>query len=416
MTAPHDAPGITGTVLFTSEYAMMGRSCFLTSGPHAIPEIQIPVLADYAAHCQNTGQKVTPATYRAYTAPRSDVAICREIEVADDTALAHLREPSEQYLYCITPTDYTSEDGPADLLHLTVSGVDPEFDWLEIAAYFSAAALYRSAARLLRSRADVRTWRLQHHWGALAPSISPLVIDLHRRADRLTALATLSPSSLRSTALTPSARARWHTSYSDLLAGFRRHGVPDPDIDRRDACAAHITVSLPGDRTITARCARTGTLPADPTTVRSWLIERTFQGTATEGSCLNLLDPSGLAKAFGGQVHLVTSAIVAAHKRQQAGQLRLCPQCRAEVWDNRLEGEPCPACLPSHQEHTLMVEDIAEHLASEHGINVAAAATTADSETVKRWAQGQGLPDTTGLQSMTARYLHARAPHSPPPS
>ncbi|WP_433358616.1 hypothetical protein [Streptosporangium sp. CA-115845] len=181
--------GITGTVLFSSEYAM-GRYVFLSPGAHTIPEIQIPFLADYAAHCQGIGQKVSPASYSAYTATRADEAIGQEIEAPDDGPLSHLKQPGEHYLYRITPTDLTGEEGPADLLHLTVRGVDPEFGWLEIGAYFTSTDLYRTAVQLLRARATMRTWRLRNHWGVLAQTMSPLITDLLQRADHL---ATLIP-------------------------------------------------------------------------------------------------------------------------------------------------------------------------------------------------------------------------------
>ncbi|GGL48056.1 hypothetical protein [Planomonospora parontospora] len=403
--------GITGTVVFASDYAM-GRYVFTTSGAHAIPEIQIPFLADYAAHCQSIGQKVTPASYSTYTATFPEEAISQELKNPGDGPLPHLKQPGEHYLYTITPTDFTAEEGPADLLHLTVRGVDPEFDWLEIGAYFTAAALYQTAVRLLRHRAETRTWRLRNRWGALASVISPLVTDLCERADRLAALIPPPPAPR---VLTLAMLAQLHTSYSDVLAQLRRHGVPDPGIDQRDACTTHITVPLPGGRALTARCAHTDTLPANPAAVRSWRIERTIHGVLAEEDTFEIMDPSRLAEVLGREAELVVNALAAATVRQQAKRSRPCPACDRQVWDNRLKGEPCSMCTPSHAvtEHTLFrFDDIAKHLVSEHGIDVTTATVTP--EAVKRWASEQDLPSTLTEQAMIAHYLHEQTPHRIP--
>ncbi|MEU9835617.1 hypothetical protein AB0D67_29125 [Streptosporangium sp. NPDC048047] len=186
MTSPNQF-ALTGTVVFASDYAM-GRYVFLASGAHTIPEIQIPFLADYAAHCQHTGQKVTPASYSAYVKDFPQEAIGQEPTDCDNGLPPHLKQPGEHYLYVITPTDFTAEEGPADLLHLIVQGTDPEFGWLEIGAYFTLAALCQEAAQLLRSRAAMRAWRLRNHLGMLAPLMSPILASMCERADRLAAL------------------------------------------------------------------------------------------------------------------------------------------------------------------------------------------------------------------------------------
>ncbi|WP_188186934.1 hypothetical protein [Nonomuraea sp. SYSU D8015] len=316
---------------------------FDITGPGSVPDVQIPLLAAYAARCHETGQHVAPATYRQHL--RSIQSYAAPVERPRGEPEPHWA-PGERWHYVITPTADTRVD-VAQLLQLDIEVLDPEFAWLPYEEFPSVEQLLRAGATILRQQAQDRVRRLRRHFDRHAGVVSRQVRYCTGLATHIDAVA----DQIVGTDDTDDGRsldtmAQRHQLYADVLAELRLIGMPDVGIDRTPDGELCLSFALDESRTLRA-CAITGSLPARREHLTGWRVEHHRPEGAPAQLVYHAPDPDHrpMVRAMAAAFERLSTELTEARQRRANGQTRPCPTCSAKVIDSRLRDEPCQHCV-----------------------------------------------------------------------
>ncbi|WP_431921422.1 hypothetical protein [Nonomuraea jabiensis] len=356
---PSAAPA-QAQLIFASSYAM-GKVRYHATGPSAEPLVQLPVLAEYVAYCQQSDRPVTPKTYDEYLHYHPEGVepnlVRRPLSDNDEHISEDWQAPGERYTYLITPTPFTNEEGPESLLHLDVSWRDEhEFGWMEYAAFFYPEDLYRHAVQALRDQAAARVRALRQSFCAAAGDASAVVATLRARADRLAEHAdTLTRGAHPFHPAGPTHLPIVHErrrAYADVLSYLSLLNVPRVRIERKDRDMG-IIAYLPQDRYVWAVCSLARTLPAARQELRGWRVElrSPYGGGLSHPLTVTYHfdgnpDHRPMAEAFARLYAETSAAIAKANTRHAEDGNRTCPRCQEFRSDARLNDEYCAQCIP----------------------------------------------------------------------
>lgn len=334
----------TGVITFGSSPASRSTH-FDLQGPGSAPEIQVPLLSAYVAHCHHTGQSVNPATYRTYLKALQTHAA--PVERPEDHPDAYSDE-GQRWQYLIAPTDTAEIDGTTALLKLQIERRDPEFVcWLPYQDFPSAEHLLREGATILRQQAHDRVRQLRRHYDRYAPDVSHRArycTSLARRFDAVADQIIGAGASRDETSL--AAMAQRQGLYADVLAEIRLTGMHDVGIDRISEGGLCLSFAIDEERALIARDV-TGTLPGRREHLTGWHVELQRPDWTTPWVVYHASDPDHrpMIRAMSTAFERLATELTRARQRRANGGTRLCPACGAKVIDGRLDDEPCQHCI-----------------------------------------------------------------------